>query len=286
MNDSNPSMFNTGRPIGAFIARAAVAILLIVAAALKAWELATSIPDKSSLSIAAILVEAPLALWLLSGRNAAVSIRCALVLFFVFLGVNLTSVHHGTANCGCFGPILVSPLISAGIDGAAILGCLYVIGGKWGSPRMIFALMLGLAALIGAVGWLSPDATHNPMQWVGRNWPVGMQVDIGDDLTQGRWVVMLYSSECGRCRGALEIMNDNSKIWRSKTVPVQSAIIDADGFESDQKKTGIEQVAKGCLRQEHPQWPLPVFLFMDQGKILRVTREIPDPIDTFPIAAL
>jgi hypothetical protein len=107
----------TSRPqISAYdVVRVALGLLLLVAAALKAHQLATQpLPERDLLSSRWVLVlwveaEIALSLWLLSGLVRRAGWAAALVCFSLFSVVTLHKALAGETSCGCFGVVEVSP---------------------------------------------------------------------------------------------------------------------------------------------------------------------------------
>lgn len=67
-------------------------------------------------SIALVLGEYLLGLWLISGFQPTASRRCSLVVFGGFACVSLAKGLAGENNCACFGEVTVSPWITCAID--------------------------------------------------------------------------------------------------------------------------------------------------------------------------
>jgi hypothetical protein len=208
-------------------------LLLLSAAALKGYEVAAApLPETSLWSsrgflIGVIEAEFGLGLWLLSGRFPCAARWTALVAFQAFFAFSLIKVMRGEARCGCFGPAPISPLGAAGLDLAAILS-LWL----WHPPEdtdrpvkpcwlrdaalLIFIPLLGVPGGV-VLALTRPtaldadteiDANHtavllDPEKWVGRRCPLLPYTDIGADLSQGEWLVVLYHHDCLRCRAVL-----------------------------------------------------------------------------------
>lgn len=144
------------------------ACVLIVAAGLKGYRLSTDpfahdplIPSRPA-SIAAVLAEFGLALWLAAGAWPAVARVAAGVTFTAFLAVSLRHALAGETSCGCFGYLTVAPWLTAALDLVLV-----VLLAKVGTPPPLplsaartrawaGVAVFATAALIGV--WLmSPD---------------------------------------------------------------------------------------------------------------------------------
>ncbi len=105
-------------------------VLLVVAAALKAWQfLADHTPPDDLVeaffrvfTVFEICFEVLIGLWLVSGLWKKWAVRVAILCFAVFFCITLYHVGAGSKTCGCFGPIEVAPLITLlAIDLPAII---------------------------------------------------------------------------------------------------------------------------------------------------------------------
>ncbi|NQT12329.1 MAG: hypothetical protein HQ582_06260 [Planctomycetes bacterium] len=134
----------------------------------------------------------------------------------------------GEASCGCFGKVPVNPWYTLSLD-VALVGLLLVFpparatpGSKriWGLPGWIcavVAIVVGIpgalamgtsrAALPSAEGGLQGQdglVLLMPEEWEGKRFPLFDQIDVGDRLAKGRWLVVLYHLGCGECQELLE----------------------------------------------------------------------------------
>jgi len=105
-------------------------VLLLVAAALKAWDLTRShIPRTEVWEIAynvfifcQIGFEVFLGSWLISGLFKKLAVKVAIICFVLFFIVTMWKVGIGSKTCGCFGPVEVAPLVTLlAIDLPAII---------------------------------------------------------------------------------------------------------------------------------------------------------------------
>lgn len=97
--------------------RILIALILFVAAALKAHHLATGPvfgsgwTDSRSFQMVAVNIELFMGLWLLSGVSSILAWRACGGLFLVFAIVVFGKALTGAASCGCFGRVEVHPWI-------------------------------------------------------------------------------------------------------------------------------------------------------------------------------
>jgi hypothetical protein len=200
-----------------------LSLLLLTAAFLKGYELyAVPLPEAGvwssrAVRIGAVEAEGFLALWLLSGLWRRGARWGALAAFHVFFTLSLSGALAGEESCGCFGRVAIDPRWTAALDLAAILALW-----RWRPPedprwpigshsrRVAAFLLLFLVAgvpggIVLAGRWPEIEADGavvvlKPEQWVGRHCPLLPYTDIGEELSQGRWVVVLYRHDCPHCR--------------------------------------------------------------------------------------
>jgi len=207
--------------------------VLVFAASAKSYELAVDpslgvLHGSRGLEVALIQAEYLLATWLLSGYWAIYCRRVAIIVFGTFAGVALYNGLTSAASCGCFGLIHVSPWVTATLDVAAVF-LLY----QWRPdsnrqlvdstdvPDKLILLTLCVASLVTPIVSLvsrdrlcaiadSPgvfvareQVLLDPEKWISARLPVADEIDIGERLTTGAWVILLYHHDCPRCEAAI-----------------------------------------------------------------------------------
>ncbi len=215
--------------------RVFVAVVLLVAAGLKAHELATQpVPGTNLLNqrgtlMIAVEGEVALALLLLSGLLRRLAWGLALGSFVFFSFVTLGKALGGAASCGCFGVVEVNPWYTLTLDAAlaALLAVFHPpLRRRRGASRPLLRLALALGALVvlGTVlglamasyeptrltegGEVTADEgilVLEPHRWVGNRWPLLGYIDVGQRLASGRWTVVLFSHGCSGCDEVMPI---------------------------------------------------------------------------------
>lgn len=157
-----------------------VALLLLTAAALKVYELATVPLENRGWLIVQVTVEWLISAWLLSGIYRRAGWFAALTLFCIFSGVAAHQALERDRSCGCFGPVRLDPKYTLVLD-------LTVVGGLLATGRGVRAttrppewqLMLATTACVVGIGvavilavrglpplarplWVPPDLTTRP----------------------------------------------------------------------------------------------------------------------------
>jgi hypothetical protein len=213
--------------------RIALALLLLTAAGLKGYQLATEpvlgggLLESRWFLIAVVEFEILFGLWLLSGLAPGWTWRAAVLCFGAFAAVSAYKGVAGEASCGCFGRVAVNPWYTFALDCAALAllaafrprsiprpaSC------RWRLPAWACAaLMAGVgvpaflalgsypAASIAGDGLVESGrvVVLMPEAWKGKRFPLFEHIDVGDRLSTGRWVVVLYHLGCPKCRELIE----------------------------------------------------------------------------------
>lgn len=148
------------------IVRCVLAAILLVAAGLKAHQLATEpvVGDGFLfLSSRAVMVvelecEIILGVWLLSGVFSKLAWLVTTACFAAFAVITYSKAVRGEASCGCFGAVTVSPWITLVMDVGAVAALMLLRRGFWQSrPAMRKALRLTVACVV-AMGLGAPAA--------------------------------------------------------------------------------------------------------------------------------
>ncbi len=227
----------SGRLAGYDVVRIVLGLVLLTAAALKGYQLATEPVAETSLLtsrwflIGAVEFELFFGLWLWRGLYPRWTWPAALLCFSGFGCIALYKALSGEASCGCFGNVPVNPWYTFVLDVAAV-GSLFGWRPKRGTSGAseffsraplsaagvtAFWLALGIpaalamashsAAIVTASGDIVGDSDFvilEPEEWIGKRFPLLAYTDIGSELIQGDWVVILYHYDCPKCQKAIE----------------------------------------------------------------------------------
>jgi len=291
--------------------------LLLIAALLKAQQLLTEQSGSDSATLFWLGVaggELLLALWLVSGKWPALSLRIGLICFACFAAVSLWKISQGIENCGCFGKLNTSPKLSYWIDWLALALGVWSLGteraassvGHLRRSKLLFPALLLLAIAFYYTGLsLARNSDTNPGRWVGRPWPPTGTVSAPSALSEGSWVVILYRSSCGHCQAAAAEYAELARVWQSQNRKIRVALLDADpesGIEKPWSRLGL---LEGALEQPGLYRADPVVIVLVAGRIVAVqegwgsidwdsppyskcqirAEEMPFPLTPFPISA-
>ena len=233
-----------------------LALILLVAAVLKAHQLATEpVANKDIFSyrwslIAMVEFELVLGIWLLSGlykRLVWVLVTACLSLFSC---VTFYKALSGEASCGCFGTVEVNPWYTLILDVSAVVALLIfrpnlhkrqLTQHYWPRLATMFAITLAIGIPAGlAMGSYTPAALTTegeiigssefvilePEEWTGRQFPLINHIDIGNQLAKGDWVVLLYHHDCPQCAEAIPVYEQIGRALAGNENYLQIAIIE------------------------------------------------------------
>ncbi len=241
------------------------AIILVMAGSLKAYQLVTD-PALGVLYgsrwIEASVAEYELLLgaWLLSGARVTL---CRRIAFFTFGAFGIASFYYGIsgqATCGCFGSVHVSPWWSFGLD-VAIAGLLWFwtplqLAGQMTMPRTpALARCLVTVNLLGALivpvlvlsapqhapvvvnGAMTDQGSVlvlEPEKWIGRPFALADDIDIGEQLLSGSWILVLYHHSCSACQEVLPAYGRLACFLQNEGHATRVAFIEVPPYSSEQ----------------------------------------------------
>lgn len=210
------------------VVRFLVGALLLFAAGMKGYELATApVAEVNLLTtrwflVAAVEFELCLGLCLLAGLLPRLTWWVSLLCFAGFAAITAYKAWLGEADCGCFGRAHLDPRITLALDLAVIVALLLGRPGQSEAPaptngfRRVLIVAVGMLAIGIPGGWLMASAKPasltddglitagnfvvlEPEKWIGKPCRLLEHIDIGRQLKTGNWLVVLYSHSCSHC---------------------------------------------------------------------------------------
>ncbi len=260
------------------VVRLLLAVVLLLAGGLKAYQLATEpvigtgLLDSRWLLMATVEFELFFGLWLLSGILPKLTWTAALGLFGVFTCVSFYKAITGYATCGCFGRVQVNPWYTTTLDVSIVLSLL-----RWPpkGQESLFSidlrhlpiraagvlaawLLVGLPAAV-AMGSYSESTLSDageiigdgklvvlePEKWIGKRFPLLDYIDIGDKLKEGKWLVVLYHHDCPKCQ---EILRGLARITRKSAVQQVALVAMPPYGQEDGVVSSPQDFVKGHLK--------------------------------------
>ncbi len=262
------------RVAGYDVLRIVLGSILIVAAGLKCYQLGSGPVAESGLLtsrwflIVVVEFELLFGLWLLAGSSPKLTWCLSIFCFLMFACVSLYEGICGRSNCWCFGNVAVDPRATFALDVvlvAALLRWRPAVGPGLRAAFDRALLRRGLRVLLvwlivavpagyamtrycaagldneGRVIGKGRVVLLEPKTWVGKRFPLWQYIDIGEQLSRGKWVVVLYRHDCPRCQ---EIIPRLDELARRRVFPREQgrlAFVEMAPYE-----TGAGMIARGC----------------------------------------
>jgi len=248
----------------------ALGALLIIAGALKGWQLLTEPVANNSIwtwrpfMVLHVDFELALGIWLLSGLFKKAAWLAVLICFSLFSFITLYKGLSGAESCGCFGTVDVNPWLTLfAIDTPSVIGLLIfrpvlILKRKADSIRILFqefftplpsvsrfAITTCLALLI--LGVTTPILAFNkpakitssyevlePETWVGKELPILDHIDIAKQLRKSNWLVLLYHHDCPDCAAAIPKYEQMARYFAGNEDFLRIALIEVPTYGQGQ----------------------------------------------------
>lgn len=152
-------------------------------------------------------------LWMIFGFLPLITRKLAIGSFALYSCITIYEIAIGQESCGCFGAMSPAPAYTLAFDLLALVALFMY---RPASPRLIrggvaFGRALGfltiafwgglaLAVALSRPGSDRLEASLGPEDWIGRCLPLLRYVDVGKDLSVGRWTIVLYRHDCALCQ--------------------------------------------------------------------------------------
>jgi hypothetical protein len=276
--------------------------ILLFASAMKLYSLTdpSRLLDRDGLLGSAMVVgaiatvEAALGLWLVIDGNSPLCRGAASAAFSVFFVVALGKALAGEAECGCFGPLRVSPWWTSLLDAAAVLSLLatgrsvgvFRRGLSFAQVRRgiaKFAICLGVATVLAVATSfvVRAEATDHagiheyddmtivdPGEWSnGTRLPLLSEIDVGEQLARGQWTVLLVHYDCPTCLAVLDRLRDGQMSTARKV-----AILEVPPLGPIPP---MEACLMGRLSPDRDWFvPTPTRIELNDGLVISVKREM------------
>jgi hypothetical protein len=213
--------------------RLVVAIILLVAAMLKAYQLATTPSLGEGLlharwfNIFVVEFELFFGIWLFFGMLPRLTWIATTGLFATFFGVTFYEAVTGKISCNCFGNFSLNPWITMIFDLFIIVLLVYFRPNKSNIEKWKgifsqyyrqFILFIGIYVLLGSVvyGWIiqrtyerleyigqvleSNVVQIEPGLWIGKEFPLRDYVVNGQEILRGKWILLFSRPGCNDCK--------------------------------------------------------------------------------------
>jgi len=251
----------------------------VVTRVLVAGVLLTAAAMKGAVSVL-VVAEILLAIGLLSGWQWRVARLVAIVWMIGLCGVSLHKALSGAATCGCFGKVQVNPWLTFALD-LAMLGALVL---SVPTSRLRRSALIG--SQLAMLGVLAVMLLHRPPiklsmkpeDWAHQDpWSLGPYVDGWDEISHGKWVVLLYDPDCRACNALMDSYEQLAINWRSQKRPQRVALIDTVGH--DTSPGGPSDALHGIMHSPN-NWYIatPTLVILIDGRVVEVDYGFDDCI--------
>lgn len=280
-------------------------LVLLTAAILKSYQVATETVVKLDLwqgvTFAAIEVEFILGGWLLSGFHPILAWRMALVCFAIFGGVSFYQALASETSCNCFGKLHVNPWYALSIDlgavGSLLLGHPVLdsskrsIGSSFHHGLLCGLPIIGVASyFLVRMFFLNSPATLTledgriigqsrvvllkPGEWTGQRFPLLQHIDIGSELATGQWIVILYHTDCPRCRELVSDYQQKAAVPEEPRIALIEVPTDNSGLQSEGLLPPRKNCSTGRLRRPY-NWIIstPTIIRLNSGVVQAVSGD-------------
>jgi hypothetical protein len=213
-------------------------------AVIDAWAVGeTRVPQLVSTSI--VVGELIIALLLLCGIRPKIAWYSAVTTFGLFACYSVVLALRGSATCGCFGTVRISPWLTLGLDVTAVAALATCQPEGYGMAavhrRTTRWLRLALVCTVAASTiWLSfaggteaSAAVVDPEQWLGKALPLLSYIDINDEISKGEWTVIFFRHDCPSCQRAIaRLEGESRRTDRTASAIRRIALIEVPPFGS------------------------------------------------------
>jgi hypothetical protein len=213
--------------------------------------------------------------------------------FALFACYSLDLAIAGAGSCGCFGRLHVHPWITVAIDMSAVCALILSMPGS-GQPPVVayqkadwrfltagtiaaFALAVAPLALLqqlrfGDDGMLIGESfiALDPVRWIGKQFPIADQIDIGDQFLEGQWTVVLYHFDCSKCQEAISGYSSQPR-GRGAVAHRRVALVQVPPIGRVDTPFDSSTIADGRL-DERREWfvETPIEITMRDGQVIAV----------------
>lgn len=253
-------------------------------------------------SLAVVEFELFFAFWLVSGVYPRATWVLAVVCFVTFASYSLWRATSGAASCGCFGRIEVNPWHTFAFD-VLVVGALFLwrprrhvveethervgharfarvacfVAGLWlvvGIP-IGFVMASYRSSTVDSEGLITGDSEFvllEPKRWLDKRFPLVSQIDIGDQLTTGSWVVLMYHHGCPTCQKVTAKCSELAITRQASANAPRVALVEIPPFERS-NPVDRHHVKYGWLHgklNETREWfvETPVLIVLRDGSVI------------------
>lgn len=276
-----------------------VGALLASSAFLKAWDGSGARTAGVELTYALIVVEMALAAACFAGFQPRKVRWLLLTLFACFASYATYLLTTGAESCGCFGAVTVPPAWTLALD-LVILTLLWKWRPQQAAPQepasaaygwikwsVAYAIMILPATIVflarqptaltseDSLADVSGIVILEPETWVGRPLPIASEVDVGDKLATGEWLVLLYHHDCPKCLEATPRYRQRAEQLAHESNACRVALIETPPHAEHSPAHRDAPCLEGRLSDQR-EWfvQTPVEITLKDGRVVGVRKEL------------
>lgn len=286
---------------GWMFVRLFVAAVLLIAAGLKAHQLATTPSLGDGILEArwfnAFVVEFELffATWLVFGLLPKLTWLASVGLFSMFATVSAFKGITGEASCGCFGEVAINPWITSTFDVGVVALLVWVrprevfrcenateIVSMLRKPQVLGVIALWLCVAGPVTAWMmsfektvlaesgelignSKMIVLEPEKWIGQRFPLSSHLDseVGGSAMSGNWDIILFHFDCEKCKHVIENVSQNER----------TVFLEIPTEESNQALFTLQKYV--TLPRDHAWWvQTPIVISLKDGIVQNVSDSL------------
>lgn len=270
---------------------APAAILLLLSAALKTnHQFSTPLPDSLFLESPTLTqflaaAEVLLDVWLLSGWQASIARKVAIIAFAAFSLVSFGKWLGGANSCGCFGGVRVPPGITTVLD-LVVIATLAAWRPEQVEPNKNRLAFWSGTAITGVLATLliplaAPDYVENtigqttadgstivmmPNKWNGSPLPIAKYISGDNRYLKGQWQMVLYHEDCDKCQRLIADMTSTPQ-------PIPVVMVEVPPHQTTPRHDNEQFQWRKLSDQKNWFVSAPVVLDLRDGIVTRVADE-------------
>jgi hypothetical protein len=244
-----------------------------------------------------VLVEIVLGLWLTSGAFAKMARNVAMGCFGLFLCVAIYEAWKGAESCGCFGNVHVHPIYTAVFDAVMVVAISIARPGnrhglQWIRPVLLSALPIMVGTVSGAAGIIAHREGRTfeaeddfapgqlvvlePEKWVGKRLPILKYIDKHEELSGGKWTIILYRHDCYECREEVPKFQEKAQENAGQYDGGGMAFVEMPPYGKTDELIPPQSPCLSCRLNDAHDWfvQTPVVIRVNDGVVIAAFRHI------------
>jgi hypothetical protein len=284
------------------LALPAVGLIILFAAVMKCHELLTvplaetGIATSRWFMIALVEFEFALGLCLITGLGHRHVWRASVVCLSGFLCITCFKIWNGDRSCGCFGRLSVDPRITLLLDTGMLLTLALCrptqpyVSTRSTTKAMFVSIVLFAVALPVGFGIAATQARRatdqgealgngsivilEPNKWMDQPIPILQNIDVGNALAKGDWIIVLHRHDCPICEEVLPVYRQAATALAGFGEP-KIAFVEIPPFAANRERSATSDAILEGELQPVKQWfvTTPAVLALHDGTVVGVHED-------------